>query len=93
MVIGALRVRLLIPGANSLKDKRSVLKRIIARLRTRHNCAVGEIDDQNVWRSAVLGIVTVYASKGPVESLLRSVMAELEAGTEFEVLDQDIEIL
>ena len=63
MVIASLRVRLFIPHANSLKDKRSVVKKTISRLRSQFNCAVAEVGDNDVWRSAILAIVTVYANK------------------------------
>lgn len=93
MVIGSLRVRLHIPGANSLKDKRSVIKKTIHRLRSHLNCAVAEVDDQDVWRSAVLAIVTVYAQKDQVESLFTAVLRDLNTAADFEVAEQDIEIL
>ena len=54
MVIGLLRVRLRLHEAASLKEKRSVLKPLMARLRKDHNVAVAEVDDQDIWRSVVL---------------------------------------
>ncbi|MBX7243997.1 MAG: DUF503 domain-containing protein [Candidatus Sumerlaeaceae bacterium] len=93
MIIGLLRVRLHIPDANSLKDKRSVLKRTIHRLRTNYNCAVAEVDDQDVWRSAVLAIVTVYAQKAQVESLFEAIGGELASSIEFELVEQLSEYL
>lgn len=93
MVIGLLRVRLHIVGANSLKDKRSVLKKTIHRLRSHYNCAVAEVDDQDVWRSAVLGIVTVYANKEQVDSLFVTVLRDLETAADFQLLEQAIEFL
>jgi hypothetical protein len=93
MVIGLLRVRLHIPGANSLKDKRAVLKPLIHRLRTGHNVAVAEIHDQDVWRSAVLAIATVYASHEHVESLLVRLAKEIAGGHEYEVVEESTEYL
>lgn len=93
MVIGLLRVRLHIVGANSLKDKRSVLKKTIHRLRTSYNCAVAEVDDQNIWRSAVLAITTVYADKDQVESLFEAILRDLSTAADFELIDQHIELL
>jgi len=93
MVIGLLRVRLHIPFSHSLKDKRSVLKRTIHALRSTFNCAVAEIDDQDLWQSAVLGICTVYANKEQVDSLFVAVQRQLSTGEDFELVDQQIEIL
>lgn len=93
MVIGSLRVHLHIVGANSLKDKRSVVKKTIHRLRTTYNCAVAEVDDQDIWRSAVLAIVTVYANREQADSLFRAVMHDLETAADFEVQEHLIEML
>ncbi len=93
MVMGLMRVRLHIPFSHSLKDKRSVLKRLIHALRTKHNCAVGEIEDQDLWQSSVLAIVTVYAAREQVESLFVSLQKELARGEEYELLATDVEYL
>jgi len=93
LVIGSQRVRLLIPMSNSLKDKRSVLKKTIHRLRTHYNCAVAEVDDQDIWRSAVLAIVTVAANRAQVDSLLATIGHDLETAADFEVIDEFTEYL
>lgn len=93
MVIGSQRVRLLIPMSNSLKDKRSVLSKTIHRLRTHYNCAVAEVDDHDIWRSAILAIVTVAANRAQVDSLLAKIMRDLETAADFEVIEQHLEYL
>jgi uncharacterized protein len=93
MVLGVLRVRLHIMEANSLKDKRSVVKKTIHRLRSHYNCAVAEVDDQDIWRSAILAIATVYANKEQVDSLFVAVMRDLGTAADFEVVEQHVEIL
>lgn len=59
MIIGACQIELYLPGVASLKEKRSIIKSLIARLRKQFNVAVAEVDHQDVWQSAVIGIVTV----------------------------------
>jgi len=93
MIIGLLRLRLHLPGCHSLKEKRSVLKKIIHRLRSSHNCAVAETDHQDLWQSAELAIVTVYAEKSAAESLLEMIRKEMDRQEDFEVVAQDIEFL
>jgi uncharacterized protein YlxP (DUF503 family) len=93
VVIGSQRVRLLIPMSNSLKDKRSVLSKTIHRLRTHYNCAVAEVDDHDIWRSAILAIVTVAANRAQVDSLLAKIMRDLETAADFEVIEQHLEYL
>lgn len=59
MVIGCCTIDLYLPGAASLKDKRSVLKGMMHRIRREFNVSVAEVDLQDVIQSAVLGVVTV----------------------------------
>lgn len=93
MVIGLLRVRLLLRHTHSLKEKRSIIKRLVHHLRTNNNCAVAETAFQDVWQTAELSVVTVYAEKPMVESLFHKLEKELEKGEEFEVAMQEIEFL
>ena len=59
MVIGILTVSISIPQANSLKDKRRVVKSIKDRLRNGFNVSVAEIGEQDIWRTAILGIAVI----------------------------------
>ncbi|HBY99773.1 MAG TPA: DUF503 domain-containing protein [candidate division Zixibacteria bacterium] len=59
MVIGILTVSISIPQANSLKDKRRVVKSIKDRLRNGFNVSVAEIGEQDIWRTALLGIAVI----------------------------------
>lgn len=93
MVMALLRVRLHIPFSHSLKDKRSVIKKTIHHLRTSYNCAVSEVDDQDLWQSAVLAIVTVYAQREQVDSLFRAIERDLSTGEDYEMIEHLVEIL
>jgi uncharacterized protein YlxP (DUF503 family) len=59
MVVAILRVNIAIPHAESLKDKRRVIKSIKDKIRTGFNVSVAEIGDQDIWRNAVLGIAVI----------------------------------
>ncbi len=93
MVIGLLRVRLRLHEAASLKEKRSVVKPLFVRLRKDHNVAVAEVDDQDIWRSAVLAVVAVSAGRDPVENILRGVAEELGESPIFDLVEEQIELL
>ncbi len=93
MVIGLLRVKLHLPMTHSLKEKRSIIKRLINRLRSTYNCAVAETDFNDFWQTAELAMVTVYAEKGPAESLLKQLEREFENHEDFELAAQEIEFL
>ena len=77
MTIALLSIEIHIPMARSLKDKRMVLRRLKDRLGP-FNVAVAEVDHQDLWQRAALGIVTVASSDDSAEKTLRSVLEEVE---------------
>jgi hypothetical protein len=74
MVVGVCIVELHLPGVQSLKSKRSIIKSIIARVHREFNVSCAEIDGHDFWQSAVLGIAVVSTSAGHVQSLLENVV-------------------
>ncbi|MDO8357540.1 MAG: DUF503 domain-containing protein [Nitrospirota bacterium] len=63
IIVGLCTVELFIPGSQSLKDKRQVLLSLKDRLREKFNLSVAEVDGQDLWQKAVLGLACV-AKKG-----------------------------
>jgi len=59
IIVGLCTVELFIPGSQSLKDKRQVLLSLKDRLREKFNLSVAEVDGQDLWQKAVLGLVCV----------------------------------
>ncbi|WP_096199402.1 DUF503 domain-containing protein [Bacillus sp. FJAT-45350] len=83
-MIGAVYCELLIYDANSLKEKRSVLKSIITKLKQRYNVSVAEINHQNVWQRSEIAIVTVSTDKAVAEKELQRALALIDGVTELE---------
>lgn len=79
MVIGALLVEIHVPSAQSLKDKRSVVKSLRDQLRGRFNVAVAEVAANDTWQRASVGVCAVGDSRPYVAGLLRQVTAWLRA--------------
>ena len=59
IIVGLCTVELFIPGSQSLKDKRQVLVSLKDRLREKFNLSVAEVDGQDLWQKAVLGLACV----------------------------------
>lgn len=78
MPVGVLTLEIQIPYAHSLKEKRAVLLKMRDRLRARFNVAVAELDHQDVWQTATLGVVSISDSQVLLESVFRKVLAEAE---------------
>ncbi len=94
MNIGALRVRLRIPENHSLKGKRRVVKSIVGQVRSKFNVSIAEIEDQDMWQVATLGITCVSNDSRHVNETLSYVMNCIEANRgDAEVLDYEIELL
>ena len=94
MNVGMCRVRLRLPENLSLKGKRRVLKSITTRVRSKFNVAVAEVDDQDLWQLATLGICCVSNDKRHANEVLSKV-ADFIINSRFEVeiLDYEIEVL
>jgi len=78
MPVGLLTLELHIAEAQSLKDKRQVLRSLKERLRAHFNVAVAELDFEDVWQRSVVGVVTVSNEEQHVEEALQRVLAEAD---------------
>jgi len=82
-----------LPYSQSLKDKRRVLKSLKDRLRGRHNISIAEVDGQDVWQHAVLGIASVADSRAHLERMFEAILAEIESQIPGEITRREIEYL
>jgi hypothetical protein len=78
---------------SSLKGKRQVLRSLKDRLREHHNVAVAEVEHQDLWQRATLGIVGIASARVRLEQLFEAIQNEVEQQVDGEVLDFEIEFL
>jgi uncharacterized protein YlxP (DUF503 family) len=78
MVIGLCTIELSLPAPQSLKDKRGALKPLIAQMRREFNVAVAEVDRQDLWQRATLGVATVSTDPGHAHGLLEKVIGWID---------------
>jgi uncharacterized protein YlxP (DUF503 family) len=78
MPVGLLTMELHLPEAQSLKDKRQVLRSLKERLRANFNVAVAELDFEDTWQRSVVGVVTLSNGEQHVEESLQKVLAEAD---------------
>jgi uncharacterized protein YlxP (DUF503 family) len=93
MPIGLLTLEIHIPDARSLKDKRQVLRSLKDRLRSRFNVAIAELDHQETWQRAQIGIVSLSNDPTHLEQSLRAVFDEAEQLLGRELVGHDLEML
>ena len=72
-MIAFLTLELHIEAAQSLKDKRQVLRSLKDRLRGSFNVSVAEIDPSPVWNRATIGVVSISDSRDYLDGLMKNV--------------------
>jgi uncharacterized protein YlxP (DUF503 family) len=92
VIVGLLSVELHIPHAQSLKDKRMVLRSVKDRLK-KFNVAVAEVEHQDLWQRAGLGIVAISTTTDHVDRELAAVVDEIERAEPGLIARTEIEFL
>ena len=94
MFIGTCLITIHIPAAGSLKEKRSVVKSLMARVRNEFNVSIAEVDLQDVYTQAVFGVACVSTSQAYAHGLLEKVVRFIEERRpDAPLVDYEIEIL
>ncbi|MFC2059440.1 DUF503 domain-containing protein [Chloroflexota bacterium] len=94
MTIGVLKVKLRLHQNQSLKGKRGTLKSITAQVRNKFNVSISEVEDQNLWQLATLGITCVSNDGRHANETLSKIANYIERiSGEAEFLDYEIEIV
>lgn len=78
MVIGSCVFELQLPGVASLKEKRSIIKSLIARARQQFNVAIAEVEDHDAWGHAVIGMACISTSGAHAHKQLETVIHWIE---------------
>ena len=95
MFIGIARYDLFIPMSASLKDKRQVLRSVTQTIQKKFNVAISEVDHQNLWQRAALGVSCMSESGSHCRRVLDEVERTIEklAADRAEVTERRIEIM
>ncbi len=82
-----------IPESHSLKEKRQVLRSIKDRIKARFNVSVAEVDNNDLWQRASLGVSIVSNDRKFANQVLCSVADKIEQENGVVVLDCKIELI
>ncbi len=93
MVVGACRLVLALPGVDSLKGKRSIVRRVIDRVRHKFNVGIAEVAEMDTHRRAVIGFAVVSNDARHANSMIDGIVAFVSGATEALVIDRAMEIL
>ncbi len=92
MTIAAVTFRLYAPWIHSLKEKRMIVKSLLAQLRNRFHVSAAEIDEQDTHQIIVIGVAAIVPHSALADSLMNEISAFMEANTEAEILEEAREI-
>lgn len=95
MFIGVARFELFIPAAQSLKDKRQVLRSITTNVRNKFVVSIAEVDHQDLWQRSAVGIACVAEGGAHCRKVLQGVekLIEKVAIDGAEIVGREIEIV
>jgi uncharacterized protein YlxP (DUF503 family) len=93
-MIGVLSLHLHLPGCSSLKEKRGLIKPLLARLHKEFNLSVAEMDLQDKWHETVLACAMVGNNRVHLEQSLQAVAKWVEQNRpDVQLLEEHIELL
>jgi len=93
MVIGVLQLDLRLHGPQSLKQKRGVIRKLLARCRNRFPASCSEVGHQDLWQRTLLGFAVVSSSEQVVAPILSKIEEEVLASGEVDLINANTEII
>lgn len=87
MIIETARIRLYAPWVHSLKEKRMVVRSLIAKTKNKFNVSIAEVDEQDTHQTIVLGMACVAGTTALADSIIESVLTFIEDNTDAETVD------
>lgn len=93
MIVGLCEIELSIPESHSLKDKRQILRSLLDNLRNKFNISAAEVDRQDAWQRAVIGVACVSNETKHTHQVLNKVMDTINGNPRVVVIDYSIETL
>ena len=93
MTIGFCRLVLHLPDAGSLKQKRSVIKSLTTRIRQKFNVSVSELDAQDLWQKAIIGVAIVSSDSVFANQVINKVVDLVEMEHQAQLIDYSVELM
>jgi uncharacterized protein YlxP (DUF503 family) len=94
IIIGLCTVEFELPGVESLKDKRSILKSLLTRMHNQFNVSNAEIDFQDALNASVIAFTTVTTDTRHVNQVISTILNWIEKNyPDAQIVNQEIEIL
>lgn len=92
MKVATMTFRLHAPWVHSLKEKRMIVKSLVAKLQNKFHVSAAEIDEQDVHQIIVIGVAAIVPHNAMADSIMDEISEFVELNTEAEILDETREI-
>lgn len=92
MKVTTMTFRLHAPWVHSLKEKRMIVKSLVAKLQNKFHVSAAEIDEQDVHQIIVIGVAAIVPHNAMADSIMDEISEFVELNTEAEILDETREI-
>ena len=89
MRIAAMTFRLRASWVHSLKEKRMIVKSLIAKLQNRFHVSAAEIDEQDTHQIIVIGVAAIVPHNAMADSLMEEISLFVEENTDAEIIDEE----
>ena len=93
MRIATITFRLRAPWVHSLKEKRMIVKSLVAKLQNKFHVSAAEIDEQDVHQIIVIGVASIVPHNAMADSLMDEISEFVESNTEAEIVEEMREVI
>lgn len=93
MKITTMTFRLHAPWVHSLKEKRMIVKSLVAKLQNKFHMSVAEIDEQDVHQFIVIGVASIVPHNAMADSLMNEISSFVEISTEAQIVEETREVV
>ena len=90
MIYGVLQIDLRLQGVQSLKDKRSIVQKLLTKVRNAYLISVSEVGDHDLLGNAVIGVAVAGSDPIQIEKILQQVLKIIDENPALEVYDSVI---
>jgi uncharacterized protein YlxP (DUF503 family) len=93
MVVGVAKIKINLFECNSLKEKRSILTSLIAKIRNNFPVSIAEVDKNDVWHKSVIGISLVSNDSSVIDSIFNKIIHFIDRVPLLEIIHTDFEFI
>ena len=93
MKIATITFRLRAPWVHSLKEKRMIVKSLVAKMQNKFHVSAAEIDEQDVHQIIVIGVASIVPHNAMADSLMDEISEFVESNTDAEIVEETRKII